>query len=279
MQLAGCAQVERRDGYVVDTSHVAAAHNSRVYHLVMHYTGHHEARALHTLTGPQVSSHYLMPLPARQFRGAPLIYQLVEEKRRAWHAGVSEWGDRRNINDTSIGIEITNAGPRGTLFGLYWARYPDDQIEAVIALAQDIIARHDIDPVNVVAHSDVAPSRKLDPGPRFPWRRLYEAGIGAWPDDDTVACYAAVFSAAPPSLITLQAGLRGYGYPIAVSGELDAQTEDVLRAFQLHFRPRRYDGQADVETMAVLWALLVKYRPGVVQALADEVDAYACSAS
>ncbi|MCH8544675.1 MAG: N-acetylmuramoyl-L-alanine amidase [Alcanivorax sp.] len=280
---SGCSQLtqtERRDGYVVDRSHVAPSHNSRVYHLVIHYTGHHEARALHTLTGPRVSAHYLMPLPARQSRGgAPLIYQLVEEKRRAWHAGVSEWGDRRNINDTSIGIEITNAGPRGTLFGLYWARYPEDQIEAVIALAQDIIARHDIDPVNVVAHSDVAPSRKLDPGPRFPWRRLYEAGIGAWPDDDIVACYEAVFSVAPPSVTSLQAGLRGYGYPIVVSGEMDAQTRDVLRAFQLHFRQRRHDGQVDVETQAVLWALLVKYRPGVAQALADEVDAYACGAA
>ncbi|WP_245932434.1 N-acetylmuramoyl-L-alanine amidase [Isoalcanivorax indicus] len=265
--LAACAMPERREGYRVDHSHVAPGHSSRIYHLVIHYTGHHEARALRTLTGPHVSAHYVMPLPARFHRGEPLVYQLVEEHRRAWHAGVSEWGPRSNINDTSIGIEIINAGPRGTLFGLYWAPYPDDQIEAVIALARDIVARHDIDPVNVVAHSDIAPSRKLDPGPRFPWQRLYEAGIGAWPDEETVACYTVLLAAQPPSLPDVQAALRGYGYPLEVSGQMDAATRDVVRAFQLHFRQRRHDGVLDTETLARLWALLAKYRPRVLETL------------
>lgn len=265
--LAACAWPERRDGYRVDHSHPAPGHSSRVYHLVLHYTGHHEARALRTLTGPYVSAHYVMPLPARFHRGEPLVYQLVEEQRRAWHAGVSEWGDRRNINDTSIGIEIVNAGPRGTLYGLYWSRYPDDQIDAVIALAQDIVVRHNIDPVNVVAHSDIAPSRKLDPGPRFPWRRLYEAGVGAWPDDETVACYELLLEAEPPSLIAVQTALRGYGYPITPDGEANAVTRDVVRAFQLHFRQRRHDGILDTETVARLWALLAKYRPAVLETL------------
>ena len=222
---------------------------------------------MRTLTGPSVSSHYLLPLPARFYRGEPLVWQLVEEHRRAWHAGVSEWGERRNINDTSIGIEIVNAGPRGTLYGLYWSPFPRDQVDAVIALARDIVMRHDIDPVNVVAHSDIAPSRKVDPGPRFPWRQLYEAGVGAWPDDDMVACYEVMFAQAMPSLPMIQAALKGYGYPAEVTGLPDAATRDVVRAFQLHFRQRRYDGVIDTETVARLWALLAKYRPHILETL------------
>ncbi|WP_089728941.1 N-acetylmuramoyl-L-alanine amidase [Modicisalibacter muralis] len=267
--LAGCsgpATLERRNGYVADHQYTAPSHSSRVRYLVLHYTDGGEARSLATLTGPNVSVHYVVPLPARWIHGQPRIYQLVDESRRAWHAGVSAWKGRHNLNDTSIGIEIVNRGPTDTAQGRVWAPYPPHQIDAVIALARDIIARHGIDPTNVVGHSDIAPSRKIDPGPRFPWRQLHAAGIGAWPDDASVARYLRRFRQNPPTLAELQCALAAYGYPITISGRLDDRTHDVLRAFTMHFRPDDYlrmtqdKVQPDAETAAILWALLEKYR-------------------
>ncbi|QTF94200.1 N-acetylmuramoyl-L-alanine amidase [Halomonas sp. BM-2019] len=279
--LAACAapdHLERRDGYVVDHSHVAPSHNSRVRHLVIHYTDVDEAESLAVLTGPHVSAHYVLPLPAREHDGAPLVFQLVDESRRAWHAGASAWKNRTHLNDTSIGIEIVNLGPDRPFaevealldadphapLEIAWAPYPDAQIEALIALARDLIARHAIHPTDVVAHSDIAPTRKIDPGPAFPWRRLHEAGIGVWPEEATVDRYRARFEAAPPTLATLQAALAAWGYPLTASGELDTQTRAVLRAFQMRFRPADYRGRPDAETAALLWALLEGYRPSAL---------------
>ncbi len=283
--LAACAgpgQLVQRPGYVVDHSHVAPSHNSRVRHLVMHYTDVDEAESLATLTGPHVSSHYVLPLPARQHRGEPLVYQLVDEERRAWHAGTSAWKRRTNINDTSIGIEIVNTGPDRpyaeveqllkqhpeTTVEIGWAPYPEAQIEALIALSRDIIERHNIHPTDVVAHSDISPTRKIDPGPAFPWHALYEAGIGVWPEEVTVTHYRKQFNRALPELSALQAALQAWGYPLAVSDELDSQTRAVLRAFQMRFRPLDYRGLPDAETAAILWALLERYRPDEFAALA-----------
>lgn len=283
--LGACAapgRLEPRDGYVVDHSRVAPSHHSRVRHLVMHYTDVDEAASLAVLTGPHVSAHYVLPLPARRRRGEPLIYQLVDESRRAWHAGASAWQDRTNLNDTSIGIEIVNTGPNrpyaeverlleenpDAAVEIAWAPYPDEQIEALIALSRDIIARHDLRPTDVVAHSDIAPTRKIDPGPAFPWRRLYEAGIGAWPEAQSVARWQAGFTTDPPELATLQAALQAWGHPIEATGELDHQTRAVLRAFQMRFRPTDYRGRPDAETAAILWALLEKYRPAGLDGIA-----------
>lgn len=274
--LSACAgTLEPRDGYVADHRHVASSHSSRVRHLVLHYTDDGQARSLATLIGPRVSSHYLVPLPARYVGGQPRVYQLVDETRRAWHAGASRWRDRSNINDTSIGIEIVNRGPSGALDASSatgsaqpeWASFPPAQIDAVIALARDIVTRHGIDASNVVAHADIAPSRKIDPGPRFPWRQLHEAGIGAWPEAASVARYRSRFRNAPPTLSQLQAALAAYGYPVVVSGELDDPTRDVLRAFQMHFRPADYSARPDAETAAILWALLERYRPEALERL------------
>ncbi|PMR75205.1 N-acetylmuramoyl-L-alanine amidase [Billgrantia endophytica] len=280
---AGPEHLERRDGYVVDHFHVSHSHNSRVRHLVVHYTDVDEAESLATLTGPHVSAHYVLPLPAHQRAGEPLVYQLVDESRRAWHAGASAWKNRTNINDTSIGIEIVNTGPdrpyaevkqalesdSENVSGIHWAPYPDAQIEALIALSRDIIERHAIHPTDVVAHSDIAPTRKIDPGPAFPWYALYEAGIGVWPEDETTARYRDRFDHAPPGLATLQQALQAWGYPLAASGELDTQTRAVLRAFQMRFRPDDYRGQADAETAAILWALLERYQPEALRRLSD----------
>nr|WP_299241851.1 N-acetylmuramoyl-L-alanine amidase [uncultured Halomonas sp.] len=273
--MASCSGLEQRPGYIVDQRHVSPSHSSRIRHLVIHYTDGNESHSLATLTGPRVSAHYVLPLPARRSRGQPLVYQLVDESRRAWHAGVSDWKKRSNINDTSIGIEIVNEGPNRP-FGeierlletqpsdpnvIHWAPYPDAQMDTLIRLARDIIAHYDIDPTNVVGHSDIAPSRKIDPGPLFPWYRLHQAGIGAWPKTDRVADYLTRFSQQPPTLAELQTTLADYGYPIEITGQLDPQTRHVLRAFQMHFRPRDYRGLPDAETAAIAWALRERYRP------------------
>ena len=282
--LAGCAtpeHLERRDGYVVDHAHVSPSHTSRVRHLVIHYTDVDEAESLAVLTGPRVSAHYVLPLPARDHRGQPLVYQLVDEERRAWHAGASAWRGRTNINDTSIGIEIVNTGPNRpyaeverlleqnpeAAVEIGWAPYPKAQIEALIALSRDVIERHDIHPTDVVAHSDIAPTRKIDPGPDFPWRRLHEAGIGVWPEEDSVARWRARFEIAAVPLATLQEALKSWGYRLEATAELDRETRAVLRAFQMRFRPSDYRGQPDAETAAILWALLEHYRPAALERL------------
>lgn len=282
--LVGCAgpeHLEKRDGYVVDHTHVSPSHTSRVRHLVLHYTDVGEAESLAVLTGPHVSAHYVLPLPPREHRGQPLVYQLVDEERRAWHAGASAWKGRPNLNDTSIGIEIVNTGPDRPYaeverllethpeasVEVKWAPYPDEQIETLIALSRDIIERHGIHPTDVVAHSDIAPTRKIDPGPRFPWRELHEAGIGVWPEEEAVSRWQAHFEAEELPLATLQEALRAWGYPLATTGELDHQTRAVLRAFQMRFRPADYRGKPDVETQAILWALLETYRPAVLEDL------------
>lgn len=252
----GTAITESRDGYRVDHSYQSSAQSSRVRHLVLHYTDSDARRSLRTLTGPRVSSHYLVTREA-----TPRIYQLVDESRRAWHAGASAWGSRSNLNDTSIGIEIVNRGPRDTPHGRTWMPYPAAQIDTLIALARDIIERHDIDPVDVVGHADIAPQRKIDPGPRFPWYRLYRAGIGAWPETERVMAYQRRFMTSPPSLTQWQRALAAYGYPVDVTGRFDALTHDTLRAFQMHFRPMCHDGYPDAHSAAILWALLEKYRP------------------
>lgn len=282
--LAGCAgpeHLEERDGYVVDHAHVSPSHTSRVRHLVFHYTDVDEAESLAVLTGPHVSAHYVLPLPARDHHGQPLAYQLVEEERRAWHAGASAWRGRTNINDTSIGIEIVNTGPDRPYAEverlleedpeasgeIQWTPYPEAQIEALIALSRDIIERHGIHPTNVVAHSDIAPTRKIDPGPHFPWRRLHEAGIGAWPEEEAVARWQARFEAESVPLDTLQQALEIWGYRLERTGELDRETRAVLRAFQMRFRPADYRGEPDAETAAILWALLEYYRPAALDGL------------
>lgn len=281
--LGGCTptHLEPRDGYAVDRSHVSPSHTSRVRHLVLHYTDVGEAESLAVLTGPHVSAHYVLPLPARERHGQPLVFQLVDEERRAWHAGASAWKNRTQINDTSIGIEIVNLGPDRSFtevehlleanpeaaVEIDWAPYPAAQIEALIALSRDIIERHGIHPTDVVAHSDIAPTRKVDPGPRFPWRELYEAGIGAWPEEHSVARWQAQFVHTPPTLAELQRALRAWGYALEITGELDRETRAVLRAFQMRFRPADYRGRTDAETAARLWALLERYRPQELERL------------
>src|SRR5690606_30919300 len=150
------------------------------------------------------------------------------------------WGSRNNINDTSIGIEIVNTGPRAESGGVTWMPYAPEQINAVIALVRDLVRRYDIDPINIVAHSDVAPERKVDPGPAFPWKALYDAGLGVWPDEQAVARYRDWFTLLPPTLKEVQEALAAFGYPLRLTGQPDRQTCATVQAFQMRFRPADY---------------------------------------
>ncbi|WP_353982083.1 N-acetylmuramoyl-L-alanine amidase [Salinicola endophyticus] len=265
--IAGCASsgLVQRDGYVVDRRQQSSAFNERVRYVVLHYTDSEAPRALKTLMGPKVSAHYVVARAPEQRGGKPVVWQLVDEQKRAWHAGVSAWEDRTQLNDSSIGIEIVNRGPSGDTTAQRWAPYSEKQIAAVIALVGDILRRYRLPPTAVVGHADIAPERKIDPGPAFPWQRLHAAGIAAWPDAGSVARYRQRFERCPPTLAQLQRALAAYGYALPVSGERDARTQAVLRAFQMHFRASDYRGEPDVESAATAWALLAKYHPEALE--------------
>lgn len=255
----------------------SANQNGRVNFLILHFTSETFAESLRLLTqrtDRPVSSHYLLPeqgdgtYPSNELR----IYRLVEEERRAWHAGVSHWGEHHTLNDQSIGIEIVNqsrcvnhAGDVGVSRAeeqtCNFLTYDAEQIDLLINLVAGILERHpDIDPVDVIGHADIAPTRRVDPGPEFPWQKLHEHGIGAWYDDAAVAAYRYQFAAQLPDIADIQAALRTYGYAIDVTGAYDVQTQFVIRAFQMHFRPSAYTGAIDAESVAILYALNDKYR-------------------
>lgn len=229
-------------------NHGARADGRAPDSIILHYTGMTTGEAaLSWLRTPesQVSSHYVV------FEDGT-IHQLVAESRRAWHAGKSFWAGERDLNSASIGIEIVNAGHDGGLPG-----FPDGQIEAVIALCRDCATRWPIPPARVLAHSDVAPLRKADPGEKFPWRRMHAAGVGHFvePSRPKIGGYFQRGESGQP-IEALQSMFGLYGYDIEVNGEFDARTEAVVRAFQRHFRPARVDGIADVSTIETLHRLI-----------------------
>ena len=178
---------------------------------------------------------------------------MVGEDLRAWHAGASFWRGEADTNSRSIGIEIDN---RGHTLG--YTDFPTPQMDAVIALCRDILTRHAIPPRNVVAHSDVAPGRKIDPGELFDWRRLHAEGIGHW-----VAPRAQGVGVAldPKHVSALQALLATYGYSAPETGIADAETRKTIDAFQRHFRPGLVDGLADVSTFETLRDLVGSLSP------------------
>ncbi|CAB3963740.1 N-acetylmuramoyl-L-alanine amidase [Burkholderia cenocepacia] len=262
--LAACTSpsLVERGTYYADTSLHARGADSRIRFLVMHYTESDEAKSLRTLTGDSVSVHYVIPPQPRIERGMPVVFQLVPESERAWHAGVSEWQGTTELNAVSIGIENVNRGPLDPQ-NRAWQPYPPEQVAALIRLSKDIVARYGIPPTRVVGHSDIAPQRKIDPGPLFPWHALARAGVGAWPDDAAVAARLGGRDPhAPVDVRELQLKLARYGYNVATDGVLDARTRRVFAAFQMHFRPSDYAGNPDAETDAIAQALLDKYFPG-----------------
>lgn len=206
--------------------------------LVLHYTGMETgAAAVERLADPEakVSAHYVVEEDGT-------IIAMVDEEKRAWHAGVSYWRGITDLNSASIGIEIVNGGHD---FGL--PDYPSAQIDAVIALSSEIIARHAIAPVNVVGHSDIAPGRKIDPGEKFPWERLAREGVGLWPDG---AKPAALGDARAATLLA------------AIGYNPDLPLSMVLTEFQRRYRPSCLDGVLDAETMGLVEALAGKISAG-----------------
>ena len=183
--------------------------------LVLHYTGMKTGpEALDRLRDPQakVSSHYLVEEDGRVFR-------LVAEERRAWHAGVSFWRGRRNVNGDSIGIEIVNPGHE---FG--YRPFPEPQVESVIALVADIRTRWDIEDRDIVGHSDIAPDRKDDPGELFPWKRLSEAGHGVWAEWPAAPGAPIGEGEEGAAVFALQAGFTRLGYDLPPTGQLDRKS-------------------------------------------------------
>lgn len=244
--LAACASMGPGE-LKIDRSIQAKSQDSRVEFIVLHYTATGRSASLKILSEQNVSSHYLITDDAR-----PVVYQLVDESRRAWHAGVSEWYGRTDINAGSIGIEIVNHGGHGTS----WAPYSDAQIDTLITLLHDIVQRHQIKPHNIVGHSDIAPQRKVDPGPLFPWKRLADEGLGRWYDRTEKDQYMQQFQTdGMPDILWMQGRLKRAGYAVEQHGQLDRATRNVVAAFQMRYRPALYDGIPDVETMAILKAL------------------------
>lgn len=345
-------------------------YDQRIRSIVMHYTVLADDDSLKVLREGGVSSHYLIPKEAKP-NGTDL-WQLVNIKDRAWHAGKSYWQTRTGLNDTSIGIEIVNYGyglvqasgkvlwpyqvenkirslliqeikknknlyhlllkknllnafledimrglvpPRDDLtykktisketiqqyttlantlrekqdpflhikiddlYGLQkqgklvWDDYTPHQRKALVILSKKLLKAveikdkngticYQIQPIDIVGHSDIAPDRKSDPGPRFPWKYLAEQGIGAWPDKQEVnAILKEISKDKNINIAWLQDNLRLYGYKVQTTKLLDQQTKDVVRAFQWHFDPDNASGIPNLKTVALLEALIKKYLP------------------
>jgi len=232
-------------------NHGERAGNKRPDMIILHYTGMPNARgALERLcsAGSEVSAHYFV------FEDGKIV-QLVPESRRAWHAGVSIWAGETDINSCSIGIEIVNPGHD---YG--YPDFPKRQIAAVTALCRGIQTRNTIAPARVLAHSDVAPSRKQDPGEKFPWSILWESGVGHWVSPAKLVEGGPVLALGDrgDAVAAMQEALGKYGYGITASGAYDSTTHDVVKAFQRHFRPERIDGVTDQSTRATLLELLAQ---------------------
>jgi N-acetylmuramoyl-L-alanine amidase len=194
----------------------------------------------------EVSAHYFV------FEDGHIV-QMVQEARRAWHAGVSSWSGETDINSCSIGIEIANPGHE---FG--YPDYPKRQIAALTTLCRGILTRHSIRPDRILGHSDVAPTRKQDPGEKFPWKVLHDAGVGHWVPPTPIIEGGTLFALSDQGdeVAAVQNALAEYGYGIEVNGNYDSQMHDVVAAFQRHFRPARVDGVTDASTVETLKAVI-----------------------
>lgn len=268
--LGGCAT-----GLKINTTYTATSQDSRVQFLIIHFTTVNLPSSLKTLTQGPVSSHYLVS--ERQGSVPATVYQLVDENRRAYHAGVSSWKGATALNASSIGIEIVNLGGQKAAngLGLNFQDFQAEQIDRVVELVKQIVVRHQIKPERILGHSDIAPTRKNDPGPKFPWKRLADEGLIPWPDAKAVAERKAAYDLTLPSVTWFQEKLVKHGFTLPATGEQDKLTTDIISAFQQKYRPARFDGLPDAETAAILEVLTfaaptLTAQPAVVQA--DPLD-------
>lgn len=251
--LAGCATTPPppATSYQLDRSLTSKGQSSRVRFIVLHYTVSDLPGSIKALTEREVSAHYLLTDTAQ-----PKFYALVDEKNAAWHAGASSWKTFTNLNNSSIGIEIVNPGFTLTPDGRrQYYPFPQAQIDQLIPLLKDLVKRHQVAPENILAHSDIAPQRKQDPGPLFPWKQLADAGLVQWPDANAVALARARYDAGLPDIAWFQQKLAQHGYAVPNTGVLDEATHNVLVAFQTKYRQANWDGWPDAESAAILEVL------------------------
>ena len=225
-------------------------------HIILHYTDMADAEAaLMRLCDEdaKVSAHYFIHRSGE-------IVQLVDDARRAWHAGVSYWRGETDMNSASLGIELDyygygdGHGADGSM-----AAFPQAQMQALVRLLEELTARHDIAPQNILGHSDIAPGRKIDPGEAFDWAALHKAGFGLWLDGVKIEGVAPLAEGSSvengdKAVVPLQKALAAFGYQIQADGHYGPQTTAVIAAFQRHFRAHLIDGIADAETQTLAYA-------------------------
>lgn len=257
-----CSSTKEKIYEIDSKKYVAKGKNERIQFIVLHYTAGTNEASIKELISERASSHYLI-LTGKDEK----IYNLVPDDERAWHAGISSFRGRNNLNDISIGIEIVNEGiqkkywnyPTYNLYEHY-VDYEKMQVEKVGQLVRNLSIKYKIPARNIVAHSDIAPSRKKDPGAKFPWKLLYEKyGVGAWYDEADKNFYMNYKEYSKKTIKEIKKEFRDYGYDINDTEEWDKTSKDVIYAFQLHFNPKNLTAEMDLETYAILKALNKKY--------------------
>ncbi len=224
--------------------------NTDIDTIVLHYTGMPDFEsAISRLCEPEskVSSHYVINENGD-------IYSLVDDKHRAWHSGKSYWHGKDKINDNSIGVELANPGHE---FG--YRDFTKAQMESLVGLCKIIMKNHPIEDRNIVAHSDIAPLRKEDPGELFDWKYLADNGIGIWPVFPKSFSRHIVYSygAKLDEIFYIQSALSDYGYNIKIDGVFGRETESVIKAFQRHFLQDHVDGIWDSSSELAITQLLL----------------------
>ena len=248
LALAGCATVAPPPaGPRLDHSLSARSQSDRVKYIIIHYTVSNLPSSIKILTEDEVSAHYLLT-----DTDVPFFYTLVDESRQANHAGLSSWKIYNQLNSASIGIEIVNPGFTESPEGRVWYPFKQAQIDQLILLLKDIVARHNIKPENILGHNDIAPQRKQDPGPLFPWKQLADAGLITWPEPSRVAARLPLYQEQLPDVSWFQRKLAQHGYAVPQTGELDLATRNVITVFQSKYRQSLFDGMPDAETAALL---------------------------
>jgi len=263
--LSSCTSLK----YSVNSSkYKSKSYNERVRFVILHYTALNDERSIAALTKNNVSSHYLVTQERHDS-----VYSLVPDTKRAWHAGTSSFDGYKNLNDNSIGIEISNLGyssaskqkienlKDGIVDRTMFYPYNNAQVFKIGMLLKELTAKYKINPKYILGHSDIAPTRKFDPGPKFPWKHLYEHyGVGAWFDKKDFNDFYSRGLFNSYSAKDLKDELRKYGYDINCTDNWDLQSKKVVSAFQMRFRPRKVDGVFDLETFAIIKALNKKYK-------------------
>lgn len=272
--LFSCSSTGKTHFKIDSKTYRAKSYDNRIKSIVLHYTAINNEKSIRALTEGQVSSHYLIT----DKEGDP-IYSLVDDQKRAWHAGKSEFSGRTNLNDSSIGIEIVNLGyvsPKNDLHPQVaklksskesfiekdlFIPYDEVQIRKVAFLVKELSEKYRVAPKFILGHSDISFDRKKDPGPLFPWKQLYEEyGIGAWYEEVDKLEYMNPEEFSKMNIEDIKAEFRKYGYELPKTEVWDVPSVQGIYAFQMHFRPENIDGIVDLETLAILKALNKKYR-------------------